>query len=317
MCVSSQFCESHLRLIFTLLQSGDEHTRANIAIALGDLASRFPNLMEPWTPHIYARLQDPAPPVRKNMLAVLTHLILNDMIKVRGQIYYVALCLEDADPNIQQSTRLFFHELAQKGTIFYNLLPDILSQLSADQRLSKETIKTIMKQLLALIQKDRQAENLMEKLCLRLHAAKDQKCWEEISYCLSLLTYNEHALKKLAEMDRCYAHAISHPLVYAHFKTIITKAKKFAKTEQKAAVLELEKRIELLRKQAAGEDEDENENENEKEDNKMEDEDEDEELAGEAQPDKDEPPPPQKVKQRTASGRSGGERSRSVRSKKV
>lgn len=29
--------------------------RANLMIAAGDLAIRFPNLVEPWTPHLYAR----------------------------------------------------------------------------------------------------------------------------------------------------------------------------------------------------------------------------------------------------------------------
>jgi len=37
--------------------AGGESIRANIAIALGDLAFRFPNLLEPWTPHIYQSLQ--------------------------------------------------------------------------------------------------------------------------------------------------------------------------------------------------------------------------------------------------------------------
>ena len=37
---------------------------------------------------------------RKNALMVLTHLILNDMVKVKGQISEMAICLEDADRRI-------------------------------------------------------------------------------------------------------------------------------------------------------------------------------------------------------------------------
>ena len=111
--------------------------RSNLIIALGDLALRFPNLLEPWTggsvggwagggegraapptceetqrlgrraraaprcvfpapqtplhtpisappEHIYRPLGDPDVAVRKNSLMVLTHLILNDMMKARA-----------------------------------------------------------------------------------------------------------------------------------------------------------------------------------------------------------------------------------------
>ena len=33
--------------------------RSNLIIALGDLAFRFPNLLEPWTERIYGPLSDP------------------------------------------------------------------------------------------------------------------------------------------------------------------------------------------------------------------------------------------------------------------
>jgi condensin complex subunit 1 len=62
--------------------SPSEIVRSNCTIALGDLAVRFPNLLEPWTEHMYARLGDPLASVRKNAVLVLSHLILNDMMKV-------------------------------------------------------------------------------------------------------------------------------------------------------------------------------------------------------------------------------------------
>jgi len=40
------------------------------------------------TARIYARLGDGAASVRYNTLMVLTHLILNDMVKVKGQVTY-------------------------------------------------------------------------------------------------------------------------------------------------------------------------------------------------------------------------------------
>ena len=52
--------------------------------------------------------------MRKNTLVVLTHLILNDMIKVKGQISAMALCLEDSEQKIADLAKLFFHELSKK-----------------------------------------------------------------------------------------------------------------------------------------------------------------------------------------------------------
>ena len=83
MLVSSDFCDKHLQLLFTVLEKANEPViRANLIIALGDLSFRFPNTEEPWTPRMYARLHDESISVRSNTLTVLTHLILNDMIKV-------------------------------------------------------------------------------------------------------------------------------------------------------------------------------------------------------------------------------------------
>ena len=46
------------------------------------------------------RLHDESPYVRRDTLTVLTHLILNDMLKVKGQISDIALCITDEDPRI-------------------------------------------------------------------------------------------------------------------------------------------------------------------------------------------------------------------------
>lgn len=52
--------------------------------------------------------------VRKNTVMVLTHLILNDMIKIRGQISSMALCVEDTNNGIAELAKVFFYELSQK-----------------------------------------------------------------------------------------------------------------------------------------------------------------------------------------------------------
>ena len=82
--------------------------RANTIIAAGDLNCRFPNTLEPWTPRMYACLRDDSPQVRSNTLTVLTHLILNDMIKVSRPCWFQAdscVFLADLFFNIVRYTR--------------------------------------------------------------------------------------------------------------------------------------------------------------------------------------------------------------------
>ena len=63
---------------------------------------------------LFDRLRDESGHVRKNTLMVLTHLILNDMVKVKGQISEMATCLEDKDNRISDLAKLFFLELSKK-----------------------------------------------------------------------------------------------------------------------------------------------------------------------------------------------------------
>lgn len=56
MTVSSQVCESCLPVLFTVLENTNiVSVRTTIMITLGDLAFRFPNLVEPWTDRMYAK----------------------------------------------------------------------------------------------------------------------------------------------------------------------------------------------------------------------------------------------------------------------
>lgn len=60
MLVDAEMCDSQLQLLFTLLSRGRERgLRSDIMVALGDMAVRFPNCIEPWTEHLYSALQDP------------------------------------------------------------------------------------------------------------------------------------------------------------------------------------------------------------------------------------------------------------------
>jgi hypothetical protein len=241
---NSDCSEKNLKLLFTILTHDmDPRLKANIVIVMGDLAVRFPNLLDPWTNHIYTRLRDKDARVRKNTMMVLTHLILNDMIKVKGQVSEMAICLEDSEQRIADLARLFFHELSCKGNQLYNILPETISGLSASGVLNMDSFRNIMKYLFSFIEKDRQVESLVEKLCHRFPTTVDIKQWQDIAFCLSLLNYTEKSVKKLSESFKFYKEAIASEDVYNSFMAIVAKARKFAKPELKAVVDELENKV--------------------------------------------------------------------------
>lgn len=260
MVVDPAVCEENLQLMFTLLaaRSVEPALRSNLTIALGDLALRFPNLLEPWTEHMYRPLGDPDPSVRKNALMVLSHLILNDMMKVKGHIAKMAVCLEDDDERIAALAQLFFHELAKKeykGTSpIYNLLPDILSSLSRETGLTRAGFQSVMQRLLGYIKKDKQGDALVEKLCQRFASSQDAGQWRNVAFCLSQLPISEKGVRKLAESFKLYKTALGDPETADTICGVLAKAKKSAsKPELKALVEELEAKIEAAAAERAEE----------------------------------------------------------------
>eukprot|EP00981_Chlorochromonas_danica_P011210 scaffold3808_cov170-Ochromonas_danica.AAC.9 len=214
MTVSSLVCEQLLALAFTVLESDPclSH-RTTILVALGDLAFRFPNALEPWTDRLYAKLRDDEEIVRYNALLVVTHLVLNDMIKVKNQVYQVALSLLDDKQSIANMAKLFFLKLSERShNPVYNLLGDIISRLSSTststtttsssssgRELSTKDFQYVMHFLLSFVQKDKQADQLLDRLLLRLLAAEGSRAQRCLAFCLSELVVSEKGLKRLLE----------------------------------------------------------------------------------------------------------------------
>ncbi|TFY76678.1 hypothetical protein EWM64_g7334 [Hericium alpestre] len=155
LCVSSKFCDDHHRLLFKILEtSKDANIRSNIVIALGDVAVSFSSIIDENSNELYKGLSDGDLVVKKNTLMVLTHLILNGMVKVKGQLGEMAKCLEDEEPRIADLAKLFFTELSTKDNAIYNNLPDVISHLSVgDHAVDEETFQSTMKYIFTFIEK--------------------------------------------------------------------------------------------------------------------------------------------------------------------
>ncbi|KTW31051.1 condensin subunit YCS4 [Pneumocystis jirovecii RU7] len=208
MCVSAQFCESNLHLLFSILQkSEDPLIRSNLVIALGDMNVCFNHLINENVEFLYSRLKDNDPSVRKTCLMTLTFLILAGQVKVKGQLGQMVRCLEDNDRRIMDFAKMFFTELSMKDNAIYNNFPDIFSSLTTDfDLLDEASFKRIMRFLISFIEKEKHAKQLAEKFVIRLSKCNTERQWNDTAFVISLLPHKNEAIHKIV-MDG-YHHDI-------------------------------------------------------------------------------------------------------------
>ncbi|XP_076630904.1 CAP-D2 condensin subunit [Colletes latitarsis] len=248
MTVSSIFCEESLQLLITILErSPHPAIRANVLIGVSDLTSRFPNQVEPWMKHIYNRLRDTDTNVRSTCVHVLSSLIMRDMVRVRGQISELALCIVDKDTQIRQDAKQFFKALSQKTNALYNVMPDILSRLTdPNLDIGESDFQEIIKYILSLLQKEKQVDAIIDKICTRFQLATTERQWRDFSYCLSLLQFGPKSIHRLTESLPLLKEKIHHKHVQKALQTVIEQSKK--KPNTKAVCIELEAKIQELLK---------------------------------------------------------------------
>ncbi|KAF5120354.1 Condensin complex subunit 1 [Metarhizium anisopliae] len=201
MCVSSEYCETNLPLLITIMErSPDATVRSNAVIALGDMAVCFNHLIDENTDFLYRRLADNDASVKRTCLMTLTFLILAGQVKVKGQLGEMAKCLEDEDRRIADLARMFFTELSTKDNAVYNHFVDMFSLLSAGGRMEEESFKRIIRFLLGFVEKDKHAKQLAEKLAARLPRCETERQWNDVAFALGLLPHkNEEIAKTVSE----------------------------------------------------------------------------------------------------------------------
>ncbi|GAB7366295.1 hypothetical protein MBLNU230_g8095t1 [Neophaeotheca triangularis] len=203
MCVSAEFCETHLSLLITMLErSPSATTRSNLVVALGDMAVCFNHLIDENTDFLYRRLGDKSLPVRRTCLMTLTFLILAGQVKVKGQLGEMAKCVEDSDDKLREMSRMFFAELAGKDNAVYNHFVDMFSLLSSDEGLEEERFRRVVKFLAGFIEKDKHAKQLASKLAPRLLRAESERQWQDVAYALGLLPHKNEEITKMVS-DGC------------------------------------------------------------------------------------------------------------------
>jgi len=72
--------------------------------------------------------------------------------------------------------------------------------------------------------KEKQAENIVEKLCQRFRLTEEPRQWRDIAFCLSLLPFkSERSVKKLIEGLQFYRDKLHEAKVFERFTEILQK----------------------------------------------------------------------------------------------
>ena len=266
MMVDQSYCEQHLQTIFTILNADrDECIRSNIIYYIGDFASKYPNDLDGWMPKVYEKVVDPHETVRRSAVIVLSELIFHGIIKVKGDLYYIALALVDKEQRIRDLAHTFFHDYSSKKNAIQDALPDLISKLgNAD--IPKEQFEYIMKFIMSFIVKDKENEMFVNKLIKRFTENEQTvRQWSCTAYCLSLLNYNEKSLKMLVESLKKFSNKLHVKEVKESFLSLCHRIKKGTKQELKPIVENFEK---IIVKEGGDEDDMEIEEINDEKENK-------------------------------------------------
>ncbi|KAJ1635236.1 non-SMC mitotic condensation complex subunit 1-domain-containing protein [Pavlovales sp. CCMP2436] len=219
------------------------------------LRARYPNLLEPWTSHVHRALRDSDARVRVALLSVVAHLT----VRKRAMMLFSELAQKSSAP-VRKRAKMLFLELAQKSSApVYNLLPELLSKLTAaNAPVDDEGFREIFGYLLGFIEKDKQAESLADRLCSRLAAAgsDEERAVRAVAFCLEKLPPSEKSIRRyrtinmLIERRSAFAHRLSDDDVYASLCEVAAKARRAGKALLTQAADEYEGVLHKLRERS-------------------------------------------------------------------
>ncbi|KAK1442645.1 condensin [Babesia gibsoni] len=187
--------------------------RSTLLISYGDLLCRHPNLLDPWNSEVCMIILDRDERIRETAVLVFTHLVMNDMVKPKGKLIDGMMYLTlDTHERISENAKTFFHEIHKKNpNTIYNCFPEMIVTLASNKRnQSVARNMCILNMLLQFIKKDKQAESIIEKVCLRLQSTELRNRMAIIIYSNVLLkvNYDEKCMRKLLSSIPLMTHLI-------------------------------------------------------------------------------------------------------------
>ena len=129
MLASQSITQEYLPILYQLLGSPQSITQTwkIITIGLGDLFHQYPQLINQNIQVLFKLLSSNDKEVQRVSISVLSHLILNDYMKVKAEIIEFSLLLTQEDPQIQNLVLGFFREINHKSPdMINNTFPEIV-----------------------------------------------------------------------------------------------------------------------------------------------------------------------------------------------
>ncbi|KRZ18132.1 Condensin complex subunit 1 [Trichinella zimbabwensis] len=235
MFISQKFCAENCRLLVTMLEKSKfPVVRRTIMTLLPDLYARHPNEIEYWTKRIHSRIFDENLSVRVCSISIMSYLVLHNLTKPGRMLADIAICTVDENATIVALAKRFFKEYSDKTTTFFSILPDISGQLSLKyNEIGAEKSLEICKFLYSFINKERQNESFVDRLCERFVIAKNIEHCHILAKCLTLPAYNERLIRKVVENMKCYEDKLKDDTVLKCFLSVVDSAKRNWKSDGK------------------------------------------------------------------------------------
>uniref|UniRef100_A0AC35TUN3 Cnd1 domain-containing protein n=1 Tax=Rhabditophanes sp. KR3021 TaxID=114890 RepID=A0AC35TUN3_9BILA len=196
--INDFICEKYIGLIFQRLQTATPQCRNNLLVIIGDLVVRFPNQVAPYNTILLQTVMDVNTHVRYTAISMVVFLILKKLLPFKHSIADVARRITDPDESIAKVARYLFSSISKDEDSVKKVIPELISELlgrSTDINYSE--FKHIIEYIFELIEKDKLATLLIEKLCTRLKnnslgSEYDQlQIVQRLIFAISQLTINE------------------------------------------------------------------------------------------------------------------------------
>ena len=233
MCINENFCKQNITPIFSLLTSETFiDIKPNICVAYADFFNKFSNIVQVHLKDYFKCLRDnkSSDIMKRYIMTIISHLVLNDMLKLKGEIVDICFLLDNSQDNkLKDIIYFFLYEINKKGNnTVYNILLKAINRIITEYRDENyEKIKNVIKLLVKFIDKEKQVDNLLDKLFIRLKESEDVFEWRVISFCLCLLNLTDKHAIKFLELFILIREKIEHDnLVQENFNVVFNKVKK-------------------------------------------------------------------------------------------
>lgn len=180
MILSPLICDEYLHIFFKLLEakSTPSSIKNNLLVTMGDLIRRHSTILTEKKGLIFRNLRIKDDDLRRTAVIILSQLVLNDYLKLRGEVIDFVLLLNDSNVKIRSTLNAFFQELRKKDPkIFSNMIPDAINRFSVLQSRS-QGVPEEEKQSKAILPEER--EGVVEGQDLGDLLEKNQKVYDNL-----------------------------------------------------------------------------------------------------------------------------------------